>query len=132
MIKKCHLALKIRHWAGGRPTLIACEFSYSAKDPLAVTLIFDTEGDWPVRWIFSRELLTEGLTAKAGEGDVVLWPEYCAHQASLWAEVGSVHTALFEIPVKPVAQWLAETYAVVPRGQEMAEVDWDELTQLAE
>jgi hypothetical protein len=131
-MKKCHLTLTITQWVAHRLKVpIACELSFSAKDPYAVTLIFDAEGEWPVRWVFARELLTEGLTGMAGDGHVVLWPEYTASgHASLWIEVGAVHTALFEMPAKPIAQWLAATYAMVPRGQEMAEVDWDELTQL--
>ncbi|MDN3028559.1 SsgA family sporulation/cell division regulator [Streptomyces sp. S.PB5] len=131
-MKKCHLALTITQWVAHRLTMpMACEFIFSAKDPYAVGLIFDAEGEGPVRWVFSRELLAEGLTGMTGDGDVVLWPEYAAGgQASLWIEVGSIHTALFEIPAKPVAQWLATTYAMVPRGQEMADAEWDELTQL--
>ncbi|MFF0050842.1 SsgA family sporulation/cell division regulator [Streptomyces sp. NPDC005498] len=131
-MKKCHLSLSITQWIGVRlPLPITCEFSYSARDPFAVTLIFDAEGEWPVRWVFSRELLAEGLTARAGDGDVVLWPEFgpdggCA----LWVQVGRTCTAHFEIPAKPVMQWLAATYVMVTRGQEIAEVEWGDLTQL--
>ncbi|MDN3029671.1 SsgA family sporulation/cell division regulator [Streptomyces sp. S.PB5] len=111
-----------------------CEFSYHPRDPFAITLIFDAEGEWPVRWVFARELLTEGLTAKAGQGDVTVWPEHGPEEGYMvWVEVGSAsHKALFEIPALPVAQWLASTYALVPRGQEMEGVDWEELTQLTD
>lgn len=131
-MKKCHLTLTITQWVAHRLTMpIACEFSFSAKDPYAVSLIFDAEGERPVRWVFSRELLAEGLTGLAGDGDVVLWPESAlSGHDNLWIEVGAAHTALFEIPAKPVAEWVAATYAMVPRGQEMAEADWDRLTQL--
>ncbi|MFE6895202.1 SsgA family sporulation/cell division regulator [Streptomyces sp. NPDC057694] len=131
-MKKCHLALGITHWVAHRLALpITCEFSFSAKDPCAVTLIFDAESERPVRWVFARELLAEGLTGLAGGGHAVLWPGTDASgQASLWVEVGAARTALFEIPAEPVATWLADTYTTVPRGQEMAGVDWDGLTQL--
>ncbi|MFF0225866.1 SsgA family sporulation/cell division regulator [Streptomyces sp. NPDC004629] len=132
---RCHLAQEIVHWAGRwLPLSITCEFSYSARDPYAVTLIFDAEGDWPVRWVFSRDLLADGLTARTGQGDVMVWPEHrLGGPSAVWIEVGSApRTALFEIPALPVAKWLAHSYALVPRGEELPAVDWDELTQLTE
>lgn len=134
-MKKCHRAVEITHWVVGRlPVPIVCELSYSPQDPYAVTLIFDAESERPVRWVFARELLTEGLTVKVGHGDVSVWPEHEPDGRSMvWVEVGNARQkALFEMPALPVAQWLAGTYALVPRGQEMVGVDWDELTQLTE
>ncbi|GGM21935.1 hypothetical protein GCM10010129_77860 [Streptomyces fumigatiscleroticus] len=134
-MQKCHLTHEITQWAGRRlPVSITCEFSYSARDPYAVTLIFDAEGDWPVRWVFSRDLLTDGLTARVGHGDVVVWPEHKSDgRSTVWIEVGSApRTAVFEMPAQPVAKWLASSYALVPRGEELGAVDWGELTQLTE
>ncbi len=134
-MKKCHLALEITHWVISELDLpLNCEFSYDTRDPLAITLVFDTDAEDPVRWIFSRELLAEGMTAPAGEGDVVLWPELYqdGEPSAFCVQVGSVRTALFEIPIEPVAQWLAQTYDMVPQGTELDGVDWDELVQLAE
>jgi hypothetical protein len=111
-----------------------CAFAYDPRDPLAVTLVFGAGTGRPVRWVFSRDLLAEGLTGRVGEGDVVLWPVYDRDGApsSFCVRVGGPHTALFEIPALPVAQWLAATYGAVPRGAELRGVDWDELAQLAE
>ncbi|WP_331737497.1 SsgA family sporulation/cell division regulator [Streptomyces sp. NBC_00019] len=134
-MKKCHLALKITQWVISELDLpLYCEFTYDTHDPLAITLVFDTDGERPVRWAFSRDLLAEGMTAPAGEGDVVLWPELCqdGEPSSFCVQVGSVRTALFEIPVEPVAKWLARTYDMVPQGSELDGVNWDELVQLAE
>ncbi|MFE0455096.1 SsgA family sporulation/cell division regulator [Streptomyces sp. NPDC058914] len=143
-MRKCHLTVESTHWVARRlPVPINCEFSFHPGDPYAVTLIFDAEGERPVRWVFARELLAEGLTATVGQGDVVatvgqgdvaVWPEHHPDGASsMWVEVGNaLHKALFEIPALPVAQWLASTYALVPRGQELVGVDWEELTQLTE
>ncbi|WP_409467194.1 SsgA family sporulation/cell division regulator [Streptomyces sp. HC307] len=133
-MRKCHLTVDITYWVVRQlPVPIRCEFSFRPGDPFAVTLIFD-DGEQPVRWVFSRELLTEGLTARVGHGDVAVWPEYDPEGESMvWIEVGKTrHKALFEIPALPVAQWLASTYALVPRGQETAGADWDELTLLTE
>ncbi|MFF4837968.1 SsgA family sporulation/cell division regulator [Streptomyces sp. NPDC001315] len=112
---------------------IACEFSFNSADPLAVTLIFDSDGEYPLRWVFARELVTEGLTTRSGQGEVKIWPVHCEGRRSLWVQVGNLrtgHTALFELPAQPVAQWLARSYALVPRGREMEDADWSELTQL--
>ncbi|KOV72442.1 cell division protein [Streptomyces sp. NRRL WC-3723] len=134
-MRRCHLTVESTHWVVRRLSVpISCEFSFRPGDPYAVTLIFDADGEQPVRWVFSRELLSEGLTARVGEGDVVVWPEYASDGASkIWIRVGKArHEALFEIPALPVAQWLASTYALVPRGHESTEVDWDGLTLLTE
>ncbi|MFD0319101.1 SsgA family sporulation/cell division regulator [Streptomyces flavalbus] len=128
-MRKCHLTVEGTYWLAGLvPLPISCEFSFHPEDPYAVTLIFDAEDEPPVRWVFARELLTEGLTAKAGEGDVTVWPEHehatgpdrgsdmwSGRHSKVWVEVGDTrHRALFEIPAAPVAQWLASTYALVP------------------
>jgi hypothetical protein len=134
-MKKCHLALQITHWVFSELDVpLDCEFSYNTHDPLAITLVFDTDGERPVRWIFSRELLAEGMTARAGEGDVVLWPmlDQDGEPSAFCVQVGSTRTAVFEIPAEPVAEWLARTYDMVPQGAELDGVDWDELVQLAE
>ncbi|MEV0175499.1 SsgA family sporulation/cell division regulator [Streptomyces sp. NPDC050803] len=135
-MKKCHLSLEITHWVTSELSLMLnCEFSYDAQDPLAVTLVLDSDGGRPVRWIFCRQLLTEGMTARAGEGDVVLWPllDSDGEASSFCVRVGGgERTALFEIPAEPVREWLAGTFAMVPRGTELDGVDWDQLVQLAE
>ena len=137
-MKKYHLTLEIARWLSSDLALtLSCEFSYAEHDPFAVTLVLGTDGELPVRWILSRDLLADGLTARSGEGDVVLWPMYDrpdGEASSLCMRLGnsSTRTALFEMPAEPVAQWLARTYAMVPRGTEMDGVNWDELSQLAD
>ncbi|MGW1162627.1 SsgA family sporulation/cell division regulator [Streptomyces sp. NPDC002519] len=133
---KHHLSLEIAHWVLSCFAVKRhCEFSYDPDDPLAVSLDFGIDEAEPVRWVFSRDLLADGMAARTGEGDVVLWPArigpdgttpcFCLH-------LGSTRTALFEIPFEPVARWLAGTYALVPRGSELNGVDWNELAQPAE
>lgn len=136
-MKKCNLTLEIAQWLSCELALrLSCEFSYAEQDPLAVTLVLDTDGQRPVRWVLSRDLLADGLSARSGEGDVMLWPMYDLPDgeasSSFYLRLGSVHTALFEIPAEAVAQWLSHTYAMVPRGTEMDAVDWDALSQLAD
>ncbi|MGW0299200.1 SsgA family sporulation/cell division regulator [Streptomyces anthocyanicus] len=135
-MKKCRLTLEIARWLSPELALtLSCEFLYTQRDPFAVTLVLDTGGERPVRWVLSRDMLAEGLTARTGEGDVVLWPLYDlpdGEVSSFCLRLVSTHTALFEIPVEPVARWLDHTYTVVPPGTEMDGADWDELSQLAD
>ncbi|MGV9456857.1 SsgA family sporulation/cell division regulator [Streptomyces sp. NPDC003635] len=134
-MRKFHRSLEITHWVTpALPFRLSCEFSYDTQDPLAVTLLLDSDGERPVRWILLRELLAEGITARSGEGDVVIWPvpDQDGEPSSFRVLLGSDHTALFEIPVEPVQEWLSGTYSLVAPGTELDGVDWDELVQLAE
>ncbi|MFD5065658.1 SsgA family sporulation/cell division regulator [Streptomyces sp. NPDC058394] len=116
------------------PRTLNCGISYNSEDPLAVTMAFNTDAQYPVVWTFSRELLADGLNARAGEGDVVLWPihDHDGGLTSLCVRVGGARTALFEIDAELVVSWLDKTYEMVPCGAEFNDVDWDALVQLAE
>ncbi|MFE1521436.1 SsgA family sporulation/cell division regulator [[Kitasatospora] papulosa] len=134
-MKQSHLSLRITHWV--IPNLarrLNCEISYNSEDPLAVTMVFNTASECPVRWTFSRELLADGLNARVGEGDVALWPmhDHNGGLTSFCVRVGGARTALFEIAAEPVMSWLDKTYEMVPCGAEFNGVDWDALVQLAE
>lgn len=97
---------------------------YRADEPLAVQFRFDRAPSGPVLWVFARELLTEGLSAPAGEGDVRVWPTRADGRAllhvTLSAPGGSAHltTAL-----TPVRKWLCRTYRLVPAERESEALD---------
>jgi hypothetical protein len=98
---------------------------YDAADPYAVRVGFRTApGGDVVEWTFARQLLTDGVTAPAGEGDVRTWPRSRDGEPvvclSLTSPSGS---ALFEIPVPDLVEFLTMTYAAVPTGTESAHVD---------
>ncbi|MEU2227717.1 SsgA family sporulation/cell division regulator [Streptomyces sp. NPDC018347] len=134
-MRRAHLTFAATYWVAERlPVMISCELSYSERDPYAVTLILDSEGEHPVRWVFSRELLADGLAGSAGEGDVTVWPENAgADEWFLWLEVGRApHTALFEMAAEPITEWLLDTYHLVPEGHEGACMRWDRMTHLIE
>ncbi|MYT71733.1 MULTISPECIES: SsgA family sporulation/cell division regulator [unclassified Streptomyces] len=134
-MKKCQLSLKAAHWVFADLALTrTCEVSYDSADPLAVTMVFGTDGERPVRWVLSRDLLADGLTGSVGEGDVRLWPvhDHDGGLTSLCVRLGNLHTALIEFDAEPVANWLSRTYELVPRGTELDGVDWDELVQPVE
>ncbi|WP_372346832.1 SsgA family sporulation/cell division regulator [Streptomyces sp. KL116D] len=125
-----HLSLKVTQWVTDELALaLDCDFVYDSHDPLAVTLDFTTDGTRSVRWVFSRSLLAEGMTARTGEGDVALWPVHGegGDPDAFQVLLGGARRALVEIDAAPVAEWLADTYALVPPGTELDGVDWDAL-----
>ncbi len=59
----------------GESVVLEATLGYHATDPYAVTATFRTE-ICEVVWTFARELLTQGLTDPAGEGDVHVCPAW--------------------------------------------------------
>lgn len=93
---------------------------YSAADPFAVRLVLLLDapegetGPESVEWVFSRSLLTEGLLAPAGQGDVQVRVE--GREVSV--ELAGAATVL--LPLEGLVEFLADSYAVVPTGAESA------------
>lgn len=56
------------------PVPVAVRLSWTRREPHAVTLSFRT-GTTPVVWMVGRELLTTGLLAPAGLGDITVLPD---------------------------------------------------------
>jgi hypothetical protein len=103
--------------------------SYDAADPYAVTVAFHT-GNGPagevVDWTFARQLLTDGVTAPVGQGDVQVWPSSDAGEPVVCLSLSSPSgKALFEVPVPELVEFLTMTYAAVPTGSESDHVDVD-------
>jgi hypothetical protein len=103
---------------------------YSKDDPYAIRVAFHTGIDDPVEWAFGRELLSMGLAADSGLGDVRIWPALNSGSglpdAVLNIEVSSHHGhAHFEAPFAEVSDFLRRTYEVVPAGQESSHFDID-------
>lgn len=100
---------------------------YTGDDPYAIRMAFHVGADEPVEWIFSRELLAEGIDGPAGEGDVHVWP-------GTDHGLGILHVALsspfghahFEAPMTSIAEFLARTFAVIPAGEESAFINIDD------
>lgn len=102
---------------------------YDVTDPYAVHVAFHT-GSSPdgeiVEWTFARQLLTDGVTAPVGEGDVQAWPSASAGLPVVCLSLSSPSgKALFEIPLPELVDFLGQTYAAVPTGAESQYVDVD-------
>jgi hypothetical protein len=102
---------------------------YDVADPYAVQVSFhtgnNTEGEI-VEWTFARQLLTDGVTAPVGEGDVQVWPSASAGVPVVCLSLTSPSgKALFEVPLPELVDFLGQTYAAVPTGAESQHVDVD-------
>lgn len=53
---------------------VDAELSFHSRDPFAVRVVFSVSSAPAVEWVFSRELLIDGLRAPAGTGDVQVFP----------------------------------------------------------
>lgn len=127
--------LELRLVVPGGPSLpVLAGLRYSAADPWAVTVTFQTggEGDGLVEWMFARQLLTDGVAGSAGEGDVRVWPEvHGGDRVVNLAMASPSGSALFEIDRNDLVEFLQQTYLAVPTGSEGRVVDLDaELAQL--
>ncbi|MFE6054699.1 SsgA family sporulation/cell division regulator [Kitasatospora sp. NPDC056446] len=104
---------------------IPVDLAYEAGDPYAVRFTFNLPGDAPVTWFFARELLLDGISGPAGEGDVHIHPvgeelsEVCI---VLRSPDGA---AVLRASSAPLIAFLARTDRVVPMGQELAGQELD-------
>ena len=95
------------------------ELHFDPRDPYAVTLRVRT----PVRsvdWVFSRELLADGLDHPSGTGDVQVWP--CRNARGEAVAVIELHAptgkGLLQAPSGAVRDFVAEVFRAVPLGTE--------------
>lgn len=106
---------------------VEATLSYRVDDPYAVRVAFRTrQAAEAVEWTFARQLLTDGVTAPAGAGDVRTWPSHAHGEPVVCLSLTSPSgTALFELPVTGLVEFLTRTYAQVPTGGESQHVDVD-------
>ena len=113
---------------GGPPLPVVSGLRYDRLDPWAVHVAFQTggEGDGTVAWTFARQLLTDGIAAPTGEGDVRVWPALHGPDRVVNLAMASPSgSALFEIDRDELVEFLQATYLLVPTGCEREAVDLD-------
>ncbi|MFJ6073960.1 SsgA family sporulation/cell division regulator [Streptomyces sp. NPDC093065] len=107
---------------------VQAEFRFDTGAPLVVSVTFLVEGTPCITWRIGRDLLYQGLFWLSGLGDVQVWPAHLDERATAWLRLESYDlTALFEVPVPPLAEWLERSYELVPAGAEMDGLDWDDV-----
>ena len=121
--------IELRLVVPGGPSLpVLAGLRYESNDPWAVRVAFQTggEADGVVEWMFARQLLTDGIAAAVGEGDVRVWPgTHGAERVVNLAMASPSGSALFEIDRDTLVEFLQQTYVSVPTGSEEAVVDLD-------
>lgn len=120
--------LELRLVVPGGPSLpVLADLAYSAADPWAVRVAFQTGGDEVdsvVEWIFARQLLSDGVAGPTGEGDVRVWPSMNGAQRVVHLGMSSPSgSALFELDRDDVVEFLQQTYVAVPTGSEASLID---------
>ncbi|MFI2608925.1 SsgA family sporulation/cell division regulator [Kitasatospora sp. NPDC018619] len=106
---------------------VPVRLGYRSDDPLAVALEFLGPAAEAGTWLFSRDLLWDGLQRPAGLGDVRVWPPCTCHGRTALRLMlrGRDSVVLVDLPARPVRRWLRrEAFALVPRGSEAALIDW--------
>ncbi len=112
--------------AGGSSLPVSSGFRYDPADPYAVHIGFRTGEDEVVEWTFARQLLADGVTHPVGEGDVQVWPSADDKAHSVCLSLSSPSgSALFEMPLSGLVEFLTRTYAAVATGSESDFVDLD-------
>ena len=108
----------------GEARELRAEFCYQAADPFAVVAVFHA-GSKPVRWVFSRDLLAEGVLAHVGAGDVQVWPSSDNRdRATVVLELASPNGhALVQAAAGQVTDFLEDSFRLVPAGHEPHELD---------
>jgi hypothetical protein len=102
-----------------RSVPVPARLSYRSNDPYAVHITFHTDSAQPVSWMFSRDLLVEGVFRPCGEGDVRVWPTKVEGRGVVLMALSSPDgDALLQAPAAQLSAWLERTLRAVPPGSE--------------
>ncbi|MGH3913898.1 MAG: SsgA family sporulation/cell division regulator [Pseudonocardiaceae bacterium] len=105
--------------ASHTPTVpVQVELRYDTRDPFAVVAAFRTGRTGWVEWVFSRDLLADGLLTEAGEGDVRIRPGSAEPEVVLVELNSPSGHAVFEASAQRLAEFLDASYDVVLPGHE--------------
>lgn len=104
---------------------VRARFRFDPATPMVIAVTFMPGPGTSVTWSIGRELFHRGLSRGSGEQDVQVWPARdLPGLAWLMLHSGGAN-ALFQLPVAPLAEWLAATYRAVPAEAESRALDWD-------
>jgi sporulation and cell division protein SsgA len=107
------------------PVPVHVELRYDTRDPYAVVAAFRTGRAGWVEWVFSRDLLADGLLADAGEGDVQIRPAVDDPEVVIFELSSPSGHAVFETSAYRLADFLDRSYDIVVPGAEILWLDFD-------
>ncbi|HYH30350.1 MAG TPA: SsgA family sporulation/cell division regulator [Pseudonocardia sp.] len=111
----------------GQPAPVVTRWSYSAADPFAVMLSVRTRHDRWVEWLVGRELVVDGLSGPAGEGDVRMQPRSVQGYDIVEIEIRSHDgRAVLEVDRDLLRHFVNATLDLVALGDEATRIDLDE------
>lgn len=104
----------------GRPsTPVQARLSWSTRTPCEVAILFRVKNH--PTWVLARQLLADGLTGRAGEGDVIIGPAWCRDVIELTLDAPSGY-AKFLMERADVTRFLDATGKLIPAGAETLEI----------
>jgi hypothetical protein len=110
----------------GQPTPVVTRWSYSASDPLAVTLSVRSRPDRWVDWLVGRDLVLAGLDDPTGDGDVRMRPRTVQGYDIIEIEIRSHDgRAVLEVDRDLLRHFMETTLDVVALGAEADRMDLD-------
>lgn len=97
------------------------ELSYDSHCPLAVGMAIETSSHW-VEWTFARDLLVDGISERAGVGDVRVEPDRFG--TGVWVELSSPagHVRML-LARADVVEFIDLTIEQVRLGEEQVDLD---------
>ncbi|SDP18144.1 Streptomyces sporulation and cell division protein, SsgA [Nakamurella panacisegetis] len=109
---------------------VDAELSFHSRDPFAIRVLFSVASAPAVEWVFSRDLLIDGLSVPAGAGDVQIFPCHAGIVFELSSPSGRAR--LLADP-EVLTTFVQDTLGAVPRGAESRYFDLDlEIALLAD
>lgn len=92
--------------------------AYEAQDPFAMSATFRT-GEGDITWVFARDLLRDGLTNPAGEGDILIRPAHPSRGPVVIFTLSSPSgAARLEGNRHELREFVKDVYDLVPDGYE--------------
>jgi hypothetical protein len=114
----------------GAPVLVGADLVYDPADPFAIRVCLRTDGSPAVQWVISRDLLADGLTRPAGEGDIGVWPSVAGGVAVVCLSLSSPDgQALLFGAHGEVSEFVHRTFDEVPAGHESELLDLDAVVE---
>ncbi len=109
---------------------VDAELTFHSRDPFAIRVLFSVASAPAVEWVFSRELLVNGLGAPAGAGDVQIFP---CHRGIVFELNSPSGRARLLAEADVLTSFAQDTLDAVPLGSESQYYDLDaEIALLAD